>query len=128
MPYWSIYYYFCSGYIIDALLECVPATKRTDPAFRYLFKTEPGAAPACPYCSGLLGFDDNGKPQAAKAGWPVFRYGQADLELKRHADGDPPSISLADWALKHRFTQPGSHQPFTDYTYAEQAPPDETVP
>ena len=25
MPYWSIYCLWCNGYIVDALLECVPA-------------------------------------------------------------------------------------------------------
>jgi hypothetical protein len=58
----------------------------------------------------------------------VFRYGKAELEMKKRMDGEPPSTTLADWALKHRFTQPGGHRPLTGYTYAEDAPPDETVP
>jgi hypothetical protein len=113
---------------VDALLECVPATKQAHPAYVVLFHCQPGAALACPYCNGLIGFDKTGAVQAAQTGWPVFRYGHAELEAKKHADGEPPSSSLAEWALRHRFTQPGNHQPLTDYTYAEQAPPDETVP
>ncbi len=64
MPYWSIYCLYCNGYIVDALLECLPAGNRLHPGFK----------------------------------------------------------------RKHRFTQPGTHDPLTDYTYAEDAPPDETVP
>jgi hypothetical protein len=80
MPYWSVYCLYCSGYIVDALLECVPAAKRLHPAFKLLFHAEPSTS------------------------------------------------SLRDWALRHRFTQPGTHEPFSEYTYAEDAPPDETVP
>src|SRR5256885_2383189 len=127
MPYWSIYCLYCHGYISDALLECLPAEKRAHPALRMLFHTKPGAALACPYCNGFFGFDDQGVPQRAHPGWPVFRYGQAELQRKKIADGEPPTTSLIDWALKHRFTQPGTHQPLTNYTYAEQAPPNETV-
>ena len=58
----------------------------------------------------------------------MFRYGLAELEIKKCADGEPTTLSLTDWALTHRFMQPGSHQPFMDYTYAEQSPPDEIVP
>ena len=128
MPYWSIYCLFCSGCIVDALLECVLAWKRSDPAFRRLFKAEPGAAFACPSCNSLLGFDDNREPQAPQSGWPVFRFGRTELEIKKGADGEPAATSLTDWALKHRFTQPGTHQPLTEYTYAEHVPADETVP
>jgi hypothetical protein len=128
MPYWSIYCLYCNGYIVDALLECIPIGKRSDPAFRLLFNARPGAALACPYCNRPFGFDDAGQPQAPQSGWPVFRYGRAELEAKRQADGEPPTTSLADWALRHRFVQPGTHSPLTNYTYAEQAPADETVP
>jgi hypothetical protein len=128
MPYWSIYCLYCHGYIADALLECLPATKQTTAAYRLLFQARPGAALACPYCNGLLGFDDDGAPQAPLSGWPVFRYGYTELEAKKQADGEPTTTSLEDWALRHRFMQPGTHQPLTNYTYAEQAPPDETVP
>lgn len=128
MPYWSIYCVYCQGYISDALLECVPATKRTVPAFRLLFRGLPGAAFACPYCNGLFGFDASGQPQAAQSGWPVFRDGRTELELKKRADGELAAISLTDWALRHRFTQPGTNIPFQNYSYAEDAPPDELVP
>ena len=76
----------------------------------------------------MIGFDEMGAPRIPEPGWPVFRYGQAELELKKGADGEATATSLTDWALKHRFTGPGTEQPFTDYTYAEHAPPDETVP
>jgi hypothetical protein len=128
MPYWSIYCLYCHGYIVDALLECLPAAKRSHLAYALLFNARPGAALACPYCNGLIGFDNMGQPQAPQSGWPVFRYGRAELELKKKADGELPATTLPDWALRHRFTQPGTHQPLSGYTYAEQAPPDETVP
>jgi hypothetical protein len=128
MPYWSVYCLYCQGYIVDALLECVPAALRSLPAFRLLFNARPGGALACPYCNGLLGFDDQGQPQVPQPGWPVFRYGRSELEVKKLADGEPAATALADWALRHRFVQPGTHRPFVNYSYAEQAPPDETVP
>jgi hypothetical protein len=128
MPYWSIYCLYCRGYLADALLECLPSAKRLSPAYRLLFHARAGAALACPYCNGLISFDDNGQPQVPRPGWPVFRYGQAELEIKKQADGEPPDSPLADWALRHRFIRPGTHDPFGDYTYAEQAPPDEVVP
>jgi hypothetical protein len=128
MPYWSIYCLYCHGFIVDALLECIPAPNRTLAEFSLLFHTQAGAALACPYCNGLIGFDDSGEPQVPQTGWPVFRYGQAELELKKQADGESPPSSLTDWARKHRFTQPGTHDPFGNYLYAEQAPAHETVP
>ena len=128
MPYWSIYCFICQGYIADALLECIPAAKRAHPAFPLLFQTLPGAALACPYCNGLIGFDATGQPQTPQSGWPVFRYGRAELENKRQADGELAQTALCNWALRHRFRQPATHQPFVNYTYAEQAPPHETVP
>ena len=103
MPYWGIFCLYCQGYISDALLECVPAIIRSRPAYRLLFQTRPEAALACPYCNGLLGFDDDGQPCVPKSGWPVFRYGEAELETKKQADGEPPSTPLSDWALRHRF-------------------------
>jgi hypothetical protein len=51
----------CQGYIIDALLECIPATKQSNPAYRLLFGMQPGAALACPYCGGLIGFNYAGR-------------------------------------------------------------------
>ncbi|MCI0380699.1 MAG: hypothetical protein L0215_24200 [Gemmataceae bacterium] len=128
MPYWSIYCLYCSGYIADALLECLPAGKKANSAFVDLCNARPGAALACPYCNGLIGFDNNGKPQIPQKAWPVFRYGLAELEAKKLADGELAQTSLADWALQHRFTKPGTHEPLKNYTYAEQAPPDEIVP
>jgi hypothetical protein len=128
MPYWSIYCVFCRGYIADALLECLPATARAIAAYRQLFHMQPGAALACPYCNNLIGFDGVHQPRPAEGGWPVFRYGRSELEAKKQADGEPAQTSLADWALRHRFTQPGTHRPFENYLYAEQAPPDEIVP
>ncbi|HEV3256155.1 MAG TPA: hypothetical protein VG013_04690 [Gemmataceae bacterium] len=128
MPYWSIYCVYYSGYIVDALLECLPARQRSHPAYRLLFNAQPGAALACPYCNGLLGFEHQGKPRSAAPGWPVFRYGRAELELNKQADGEAPATPLTHWALRPRFMHPGTHQPFTEYTYAEQTPPDETVP
>jgi hypothetical protein len=128
MPYWSIHCPYCHGYITDALLECVPAGKRAHPAYRLLFQAQPGAALACAYCNRLFGFDKAGTPIAPTSGWPVFRYGRAELEVKKQADGEPAGTPLADWALRQRFTQPGTHQPFSAYTYAEQVPPDEAVP
>jgi hypothetical protein len=119
MPYWSIICLYCRGYLADALLECVPTTKRSNPAYRSLFQARPGAALACPYCNGLIGFDDNGRPQIPGHGWPVFRYGETELRLKKQADGEPPQATLEAWALRHRFTQPGSHNPFLCYIYDE---------
>jgi hypothetical protein len=127
MPYWSIFCPLCGGYIVDALLECLPAARRTEPAYRQLFLTQPGAALACPYCNGLFGFDSGGQPIQPTSGWPVFRYGRAELEAKKVADGEP-ATTLPEWALRHRFIQPGSHQPLDGYTYAEDAPANETVP
>lgn len=128
MPYWSIYCLYCGGYIADALLECLPKAKRSGASYQLLFHARPGVAFACPYCNGLIGFDDAGQPQIPQTGWPVFRYGQAELEIKKRADGEFLHTSLADWALRQRFTRPGSHDPLRGYTYAEQSPPDETVP
>jgi hypothetical protein len=98
------------------------------PGYQLLFNARPGAALAYLYCNGLLGFDQAGTAQVPASGWPVFRYGQAELQVKKQADGEAVATPLRDWALRHRFTQPGTHQPFIGYIYAEQAPPNETVP
>lgn len=127
MPYWSITCPLCLGYIIDALLECVPAARQSEPTFRKLFLAQPGAALACPYCNGLFGFDLAGQPRPAPAGWPVYRYGHAELAAKKIADGEAAATTLPVWAARHRFIQPGSHPPLEGYTYAEQAPANETV-
>ncbi len=127
MPYWSVFCLYCQGYIADALLECVPISKRANPAYRLVFRAQPGAALACPYCGALIGFDSAGQVVVPLAGWPVFRYGEAELEDKKLADGEATTTSLSDWALRHRFTQPGTHPPLRGYLYAEQADPDESV-
>ncbi len=106
MPYWSIYCLWCNGYLADALLECVPAQRRADPGYVLLVLQRAGAALACPYCGGLIGFDDKGQVQVPESGWPVFRYGRAELETKRDADGEPATTSLPDWALRYRFLRP----------------------
>jgi hypothetical protein len=127
MPYWSISCLYCLGEIIDALLECIPSDQRERPAFQRLFMQQSGAVLACPYCNGYIGFSDAGVPIVPEPGWPVFRYGRAELELKKLADGAPAETSLSDWALRHRFVSPGLRRPFVDYVYAEQAPPHEVV-
>jgi hypothetical protein len=128
MPYWGIHCIFCGGYIVDAMLECLPPASRLKPAYKLLFHAQPGAALACPYCNELFGFDDDGRPCVPIPGWPVFRYGRVELEMKKVADGEPTATSLSQWALKHRFIQPGVCQPLSGYIYAEQAPPNETAP
>jgi hypothetical protein len=128
MPHWFIQCLYCHGLILDALLECVPPRKQSEPAFKLLFNAKPGAALACPYCGKLLGFDENGQPLVPPPGWPVYRYGQAELEKKKVADGEPEAAPLTDWALRQRFIQPGELQPLHGYLYAEHAPADETVP
>jgi hypothetical protein len=128
MPYWSVLCLYCQGFIVDALLECVPAARRGDPGFKLLFQCKPGAALACPYCNQCIGFNDSGQVSAPESGWPVFRYGEAELEAKKLADGEAAATSLQDWALRHRFVQPGSHSPLENYNYAEHAPANETVP
>ena len=128
MPYWNVVCLYCQGLIIDALLECVPAARQAVAAYRSLFLAQPGAAFACPYCNGLIGFDQNGQPQSPASGWPVFRYGRDELERKKQADGEPANVTLAEWLRKHRLTQPGTHEPLTEYTYAEDAAADELVP
>ena len=128
MPYWSILCLYCQGYISDALLECVPVSRRSDPAYRLLFRALPGGALACPYCNRPIGFDEAGQPRVPPPEWPIFRYGRAELECKRQSDGESAEIPLADWALRHRFTKPGTNQPLSGYTYAEETPDDESVP
>lgn len=128
MPYWSVYCLYCGGYIADALLECLPAATRLAAAYQLLFQAQSGAALACPYCNRLIGFDATGQIIAAESGWPVFRYGRAELELKKQADGELAATSLTEWALRHRFTQPGTHDPLSEYIYAEDAPANEVVP
>jgi hypothetical protein len=128
MSYWSIFCPHCRGYLADALLECVRVAHRSRPGYVLLFQARSGAALACPSCGGLIGFDAAGNAVSSQGGWPVFRYGQAEMEAKRAADGEPDTTALEDWALRHRFTQPGTHSPLRGDVYAEQAPANETVP
>jgi hypothetical protein len=58
VPYWTIYYLWCSGYIADALLECIPVLSRAHRGYLLLVLARPGAALRCAYCNGLIGFDD----------------------------------------------------------------------
>lgn len=127
MPYWSIFCLYCQGYIADALLECVPGSMRSNSGYSLLFEARSGAALACPYCNRPIGFDDAGQLQHSRPGWPVFRYARAELEIKKRSDGEPADVPLADWALRHRFTRPGTHNPLNGYTYAEDAALDEIV-
>ncbi len=128
MPYWSVLCLWCQGEIVDALLECVPAEKRSSTAYRSLSLCKPGGALACPFCNGLIAFDDDGNVSPPTSGWPVFRYGRALCEAKKLADGAPAATTLPDWALQYRFMNPGTHLPLTEYTYAEDAPAHEIVP
>jgi hypothetical protein len=64
----------------------------------------------------------------ARSGWPVFRYGRAELEAKITADGGPADGSLEESVSCYRLIAPGTHPALSGYLYAEQAPPDETVP
>ena len=93
-----------------------------------LMELNPGAAFPCPYCGILLGFDENHKLKTPVSGWPVIRYGMAELQLRKDVDGEPAHVSLADWGRKHRWLEPGAHYPLSEYSYAEQAPADEVVP
>jgi hypothetical protein len=36
VPYWIVYCLWCGGYIADALLECVPSARRTNPGYLLL--------------------------------------------------------------------------------------------
>jgi hypothetical protein len=128
MPHLEILCLFCGGIIRDLLLECVPKSKKASAAFVILMELKPGAAFPCPYCSRLLGFDDDQKPRVPQSGWPVIRYGLAELQLRQEFDGEPSGVSLAEWARKNHWIEPGTHQPLSEYIYAEQAPVDETVP
>jgi hypothetical protein len=75
----------------------------------------------------LIGFDQWGQVQPALHGWPVFRYGEHELAVKKLADGELNETPLTEWAVRHRFMQPGTHQPFVGYQYAEQAVANEVV-
>jgi hypothetical protein len=130
-PYWGKTCPLCGGHIADSLLECLPPDKFDSPEGKALRMELPGGALACPYCGGLISFDDEGELEAAKSGLPVLRYSRARLHTKMtdaNEDNQPPQTPLPEWALNHRFTEPGTHQPLEGYLYAENAPTDETVP
>jgi hypothetical protein len=127
-PFLLIFIHVILRLLADALLEYIPAAMRVAVAYRLLFMAGPGAALPCPYCRELLGFYDHGQPRVPQSGWPVLRYGRAELEVKKRADGAPADVTLEEWALRHRFTQPGTHLPLGSYVYAEQVPFAEFVP
>jgi hypothetical protein len=101
---------------------------RASPAYAVLMDLKSGVAFPCPYCSELLGFDENQKAQVPESGWPVIRFGLRELELRREVDGEPSHVSLMDWARKHRWFEPGTRSPLSEYVYAEYARVNETVP
>ncbi len=103
MPCWSIFCLYCRGYIADALLECVPASKRSAPAYRLLSRLRPGPPSRVRIATISSALMMPGRPRALGSGWPVFRYGRAELEIKRQADGEPADVSLANWALPASF-------------------------
>jgi hypothetical protein len=53
---------------------------------------------------------------------PAFRYGRAELEVRKQTDGEPVTTPLADWALRHRFVQPGTHQPLGNSSMPNKHP------
>jgi hypothetical protein len=128
MPHLELLCLFCGGMIRDLLLECVPKAMQQSAAYALLMDLKPGAAFPCPYCSRLIGFDDDRKAGAPQSGWPVVRYGLRELEARREFDGEPADVSLADWARKNHWIEPGTHYPLSEYQYAGQAPANEVVP
>lgn len=118
MPYWSQFCCLCQGYIADALLECLPPEDFNSTTGKLLRGMQPGAALACPYCHGAIGFDAQGQLVAADPAWPVLPYSRSALELKKDADGAGPQVTLEEWALQYRFPQPGSQLPLVQYPFA----------
>src|SRR5437773_8813548 len=114
MPHLEVLCLYCGGIIRDLLLECVPSVKRASMAYAILMDLKPGAAFPCPYCGQLLGLDDHRQPQVPQTGWPVIRYGSAELERRKEFDGEPPHVSLAEWARKNYWIEPGTHAPLTE--------------
>jgi hypothetical protein len=60
------------------------------------------------------------------AGLPWLKTDEVNLRLVGLLVNN--DVSLEEWALRHRFTRPGTHLPLTGYTYAEEAALNETVP
>lgn len=130
-PYWGKSCPLCNGLIRDSLLECLAPGKYDSPEGKLLRLEKPGAALACPYCGEPISFDDQGNLEAALSGWPLLRYSRHVLFNKMtgaNEDNQPPQTPLPEWALKHRFMQPGTHNPLENYIYAEDVPANETVP
>jgi len=127
LPPWFIACPRCGERIEDALLECIPVVRQRGPEYRLLFTCRPGAAIACPFCNGLIGFDAEGNPTEPSSGWPVVRYSRELLEMKREHD-ECSQMTLCAWYTHRGLGRPGDREPFTDYTYSQNAPPDETVP
>ena len=127
MPHVELMCLFCAGMIRDLLLECVPKARRTNLGYNLLMELKPGTAFPCPYCGQLLGLDDDQTLRIPQSGWPVIRLGLAELQMKREVDGQE-HLSLKEWARTNYWLQPGTHQPLTGYSYAEETPIDEIVP
>ena len=129
MPYWSVFCLYCGGYIADALLECLPAGKRSR---RGLSIVVPGPSGQLrwPVRIATVSSDSmtTASPRSPGRDGRSSAMDGRSWRSRSGADGEPPDVSLEDWALRHRFRQPGTHDPFRGYTYAEQAPLDETVP
>jgi hypothetical protein len=66
-----------------------------------LFHAKPGGALACTYCDQLLGFDAAGQLQIPVKGWPVFRYGRAELEIKN-------KMTVKDWRFRWKSGRSGN--------------------
>jgi hypothetical protein len=128
MPHLRIICLICGGIIRDLLLECVPRAKRSTTAYNTLVNLNPGAAFPCPYCGSLLGLDENRNCRFPLSGWPVLRYGIAELGQRKDYDAEPGDVSLEEWARKHHWLEPGTHEPLSGYQYADHVSPDETVP
>jgi hypothetical protein len=103
MPYWSIVCIYCRGFIIDALLECLPANRQKEPAYKLLFRAHSGAAFACPYCNGLIGFDNSGNPQPPSPDGQSSATAERSWRLKCSRTGNrrPPARRLGFEASVH---------------------------
>jgi hypothetical protein len=60
--------------------------------------------------------------------YPRLRFGLVCLPVCVSTSDRRATSKLPDWAGRCRFLWSGSHPPFENHTYAEQAPPDEIVP
>lgn len=133
MPWWLDFFCpHCKGILRDGLFECFPKDRQGSAECLLLDDCKPGAAFACPYCNGLIGFRLDKKPQKAETSWPVLRYDRDALNRKREQDGFSAQIPLGEWYTQARLWEddrpPVGYPPFGCYTYAEDAPANETVP